>query len=247
MAEIVNIDQLPESVAKKIRPYLENMIELQGKNLVAAAVYGSAVTGDYSEKRSDINLILVCEDVDLSTLKKSLKLVAKGIRSRITAPLFFTRRYIETSADVFPIEFLEIKENHLVLYGEDIFAGITVDLKNLRHQCEEQIKGKLVRIRQAYLEVGLKKRGVEALLKRSLSSLMPVFRNVLRLKGEEPPRGKEEVLKGLTAAFGLDEGVFLTIWRDKQDDEKIGSESAEFYLEKYLNQLEVLAGAVDSI
>jgi predicted nucleotidyltransferase len=247
MAEIVNIDQLPESAAKKIRPYLENMIELLGDNLVTAAVYGSAVTGDYLEKRSDINLILICEDVDLSTLKKSLKLVAKGSRQRITAPLFFPRRYIETSADVFPIEFLEIKENHLVLYGEDILAGITVDLKNLRYQCEEQIKGKLVRIRQAYLEVGLKKKGVEALLKRSLSSLMPVFRNVLRLKDEDPPRGKEEVLKNLTAAFGLEEGVFLTIWKDKQDDEKIGSESAEFYLEKYLIQLEKLAGAVDSI
>ena len=247
MAEIVNIDQLPETAAKKIRPYLENMIELLGNNLITAAVYGSAVTGDYSEKRSDINLILVCEDVDLSTLKKSLKLVAKGSRERITAPLFFTRRYIETSADVFPIEFLEIKENHLVLYGEDILAGITVDLKNLRYQCEEQIKGKLVRIRQAYLEVGLKKKGVEALLKRSLSSLMPVFRNVLRLKGEAPPRSKSEILEKLADVFELDEGIFLTIWEDKQNDEKIGGEAAEVYLEKYLLQLDKLATAVDSI
>jgi predicted nucleotidyltransferase len=247
MAEIVNIGQLPESAAKKIRPYLENMIELLGNNLITAAVYGSAVTGDYSEKRSDINLILVCEDVDLSTLKKSLKLVAKGIRERITAPLFFTRRYIETSADVFPIEFLEIKENHLVLYGEDILSGIRVDLKNLRYQCEEQIKGKLVRIRQAYLEVGLKKKGVEALLKRSLSSLLPVFRNVLRLKGEDPPRGKEEVLAKLALVFSLEAEVFITIWQDRQNDEKIGGEDAEIYLERYLTQLEKLAAAVDSI
>ncbi len=247
MVELKNVDQLPESAAKKVRPYLENMIGLLGSNLVTAAVYGSAVTGDYSEKSSDINLILVCEDVDLSTLKKSLKLVAKGSRERITAPLFFTRRYIETSADVFPIEFLEIKENHLVLYGEDILSGIRVDLKNLRHQCEEQIKGKLVRIRQAYLEVGLKKKGVEALLKRSLSSLLPVFRNVLRLKGEDPPRRKEEVLAKLALVFSLEAEVFITIWQDRQNDEKIGGEDAEIYLERYLTQLEKLAAAVDSI
>ena len=247
MTEIRNIDQLPESVGLKIRPYLEEMIELLGHNLITAAVYGSAVTGDYLEKSSDINLLLVCEDVDLGTMKKSLKLIAKGIRKRIAAPLFFTRRYIETSADVFPIEFLEIRENHLILYGEDVLTGITVDLKNLRYQCEEQIKGKLVRIRQAYLEVGLKKKGVESLLKRSLSSLMPVFRNVIRLKSESPPPGKYEVLKRLAVLFSLDEEVFLTIWRDKQNDEKIGGEDAEIYLEKYLIQIEKLAAAVDSI
>ncbi len=247
MVELKNIDKLPESAAKKIRPYLENMIELLGNNLITAAVYGSAVTGDYSEKRSDINLILVCEDVDLSTLKKSLKLVAKGIRERIAAPLFFTRRYIETSADVFPIEFLEIKENHLVLYGEDILAGIIVDLKNLRHQCEEQIKGKLVRIRQAYLEVGLKKKGVEALLKRSLSSLMPVFKSVIRLRGESPPRRKEDILSKLAEVFSLDAEVFLTIWNDKRNDEIIGGEEPESYLNRYLLQLEALAEAVDKV
>jgi len=180
-------------------------------------------------------------------LKKCLNLIARGIKKRITAPLFFTRLYIETSSDVFPIEFLEIKDNHLVLSGEDLLTEIRVDLKNLRHQCEEQIKGKLVRIRQAYLEVGLKKKGVEALLKRSLSTMIPVFRNVLRLKGEDPPRGKEKVLERLTEVFGLEEGIFLAIWKDNQDNEKIGGEAAEGYLDKYLIQLEKLATAVDSI
>jgi len=245
MAEIINIDQLPESVGLKVRPYLEEMIELLGNNLITAAVYGSAVTGNYLEKSSDINLLLVCEDVDLGTLKKSLKLISKGIRKRIAAPLFFTRRYIETSADVFPIEFLEIKENHRVLYGEDILSGIRVDLKNLRYQCEEQIKGKLVRIRQAYLEVGLKKKGVEALLKRSLSSLMPVFRNVIRLRDEVPPRRKEDILRKLSEVFSLETEVFLTIWNDRCNDEKIGGEAAEIYLNRYLCQLEALAEAVD--
>lgn len=247
MSALINLDKLPEPVTRKICPYLEKMIVLQGDNLVSVVVYGSAVGDDYSEKSSDINLLLICETVDLPTLKKCLKLVREGIRGRIAAPLFLTRRYIETSADVFPIEFLEIKENHLVLSGDDLFSEITIDRKNLRHQCEEQIKGKLVRIRQAYLEVGLKKSGVEALLKRSLSSLQPVFRNVLRLRGEEPPLGKEDVLKKLAGVFGLEEEVLLTVLRDKQNDEKIGGESAEVYLNRYLLQLEKLARAVDQI
>ncbi|MEA1926840.1 MAG: hypothetical protein U9N73_01430 [Candidatus Auribacterota bacterium] len=247
MDEIINIDQLPESVGLKIRPYLEEMIDLLGNNLITAAVYGSAVTGDYSEKSSDINIILVCENVGLPTLKECLKLVSKGIRKRIVAPLFFTRSYIENSVDVFPIEFLNIKENHLLLYGEDILSGITVDLKNLRHQCEEQIKGKLVRIRQAYLEVGLKRKGIEALLKESLSSLIPVFAGLLRLRGIDSPREKEKVFSRLGEEFKLDSQIFITIFRDKKNDEKIGGVEVEIFFGRYLDQLEKLSRVVDGL
>ncbi len=247
MKELLNLDKLPEAVARKVRPYLEKMIEIQKENLLSAAVYGSASGEEYSEKSSDINLLLICESVDLPVLKKSLRLIREGIRDRIPAPLFLTRFYIETSSDVFPVEFLEMKENHRLLYGEDFLSGIEVNIKNLRHQCEEQVKGKLVRIRQAYLEIGLEKGGVESLLKRSLSSLMPIFRNVLRLRGEEPPRRKEEILKKVAASFDLEEGVFLAIRQDRRDDEKIEGEDVEVYLEKYLIQLVKLARAIDAI
>ncbi|MDP8214154.1 MAG: hypothetical protein RAO92_03355 [Candidatus Euphemobacter frigidus] len=247
MTELKNLEQTPEPVARKLRPYMEKMIELQGDNLISAMIYGSATGEDYSKKSSDINLLMICREVNLPDLQKCLKLVHKGMREGISAPLFLTRRYIETSADVFPVEFLEIQDNNVVLYGEDLLSGITIDLKNLRHQCEEQIKGKLVRIRQAYLEVGLKGAGVEALLKRSLSSLMPVFKNILRLRGESPPGKKEEILKKLAGVFDIEEDLFLKILRDKRDDEKIGGEEAVVYLNRYLLQLEKLADAVDRI
>ena len=167
MPKFVNLEKLPEKAGAVLRPYLEKLVELLGDNLITAAVYGSAASGDFSPKSSDFNLLLICRKVDLPTLKKCLKLVAKGRKDRITAPLFLTREHLDTSADVFPMEFLEFKENHLLLYGEDLLPGLQVDLKNLRYQCEEQIKGKLIRIRQTYLEVGLRGKGIEALLKES--------------------------------------------------------------------------------
>ncbi|MDP8236661.1 MAG: hypothetical protein P9M08_09775 [Candidatus Erginobacter occultus] len=247
MTEIANLETLPAAVADKVKPYLEKMIEIQGDNLLSAAVYGSAAGEDFSEKISDINILLVCREVDLPALKKSLDLVARGNRSRIPAPLFLTPRYLKTSADVFPVEFFEIKDHCRVLYGEDFISGLKIDRKNLRHQCEEQVKGKLVRIREAYLETAGKKGGLDRILKESLASLMPVFRNLPRLQGKEPAGSKEEVLNSLAREFGLEAEVFLSIWRDRQDDEKIGGENAEIYLERYLRQLEKLAAAVDEL
>jgi len=245
MTNLINLERLPEKAAAVLRPYLEGLVELLGDNLITAAAYGSAASGDFSPRTSDLNLILVCRRVDLPALKKCLKLVEQGRKKRITAPLFLTREHLETSADVFPMEFLEFKENHLLLYGEDLLSGLRVDLKNLRYQCEEQIKGKLIRIRQAYLEVGLRGKGIEALLKESLSGLMPVFKNILRLKGLKPPVRKEDILNQLEREFGLDENILLAIWKDKRDDEKIGGEKAEDYLGRYLGELEKLARAAD--
>ena len=108
MAKFLNLEKLPEKVIPVLRSYLKKMIEIQGNNLIAASVYGSAASGDFSPKSSDLNLLLICEKVDLPDLKKSLKLVDKGIRKRITAPLFLTREYLKTSADVFPIEFSDM-------------------------------------------------------------------------------------------------------------------------------------------
>ncbi len=191
--------------------------------------------------------MVILERLGLSELQKSLKLVSKGINKKITAPLFLTRKHMQTSTDVFPIEFLEMKERHLLLYGEDLLSSLEIDPANLRLFCEEQIRGKLIRIRQAYLEIGLKRKGIEALLKESLSALTPVFRNLLRLKGKTPPLERAQIYRQLAEEFALDSDVFLAILRDTENDEKIGAQDVEVFLERYIAQIQKLAFAVDQL
>ncbi len=247
MAELFNLERLPDEVKKKVVPYLQNLFEVHNENIISVFVYGSAAGKDFVPKRSDINLLIVFRQLQFDDLKKSLKIVSKGIEKKITAPLFLTRRHIETSADVFPVEFMELKENHILLYGEDIWESLKIDKANIRLQCEEQIKGKLIRLRQAYLEVGLKRKGIEALIKESLYALLPIFRNMLRLKGKTPPVGKEDILISLCAEFDLDADIFLAILKDKRDDEKIGSQEIEPAFERYLGEIHKLALAVDKL
>ncbi len=125
---------------------------------------------------------------------------------------------------------------HIVIQGEHV-----------RLFCEQQVKGKLIRIRQAYLEVGLKRRGVEALLKESLGSLFPVFRALVRLKGMPVPADKAEVLKMLQGAFDVDLSALAEIWNDKRNDERIAGKDVRDVFAKYIQQLEALAQAVDRL
>ena len=247
MSNYKNLDRLVPGVSKKIEPYLNELVNLHGDSIRSIVVYGSGATKDFSLKTSDINLLVIFDKVNFDVLKKSLKLVNQGIKKKIMAPLFLSDDYMQASCDVFPIEFLDFKENHVLVYGEDLLASLTIDSKNLQLQCEEQIKGKLIRLQQAYLEVGLSRKGIEALLKESLKALLPVFRNLLRLKGKPAPISKESILKDLALEFGIRGDIFLEVLRDQQADEKIRGKAAVVFIEGYLDEMRKLAEMVDKL
>lgn len=215
--ENLKLDAVRPDVRKIIEPYLKKLLSIHSDNIVSILLYGSAAGESYVPKRSDINLMVVFKGLGLSELDSSLKLVNAGIHKKITAPLFLSLEHIETSKDTFPIEFLEIKENHILLYGKDLFSSMQIDQSNLRLFCEREIKGKLIRLREAYLEIGLKKKGVEVLTKKSLNSLMPIFRVLVKLKAKEPSRNKEKLIAELASLYNLDKDVFIAILKNKVD------------------------------
>ena len=247
MNKLVNTENLPQQVRKVVEPYSINMLKLHGDNIKSIFVYGSSTGKDFVPGKSNINLLLVFNELNLSHLKSSLKIVAKGRKQGIIAPLFITENHIRTSLDAFPIEFLEMKENHVTVYGEDILKPLEIAKSNIRLQCEQQLKGKLIRLRQAYLEIGLTRKGVENLLIESLTSLIPTFRNMLRLKGKEVPLEKEKIINNISSAFNVDGETFLSVLKDKRGDEKIAGVEAEEFLGRYLGEIQKLATAIDEL
>ncbi|HAZ10557.1 MAG: hypothetical protein A2047_02390 [Omnitrophica bacterium GWA2_41_15] len=236
--ESLKLDGLRPELKVIIRSYLIRLLDIHKENIVSVVMYGSATGKYFMIKKSDINLAVIFKDLRFQQLKSSLSAINSGIPKRITAPLFLSLSHIETSKDTFPIEFIEIKENNILVYGEDVFSGLNIDEANLKLFCKREIEGKLIRIRQAYLEIGLKKKGVEALMKESLNSLIPVFRALLRQKPQKPPVDKEQILIEFCNHYGLAKDVFIAILRDRMNDEKIKGEDTEVFFEKYLREIE---------
>lgn len=247
MVEFRNTEGLPQRVQKVFIPFIQKLINLHEDRIVSVFLYGSATGKDFVERDSDINSVVVVRNIDLGMLEKSLKLVASVQTKRIVAPLILTGEHIRSSQDVFPIEFSDMKENYTVVYGEDVLKGLVIEQEHTRLFCEQQIKGKLIRIRQSYLEVGMRKSGIEQLLKVSLGSLVPVFRALLRLKGAEVPNDKGRVFEDLGKAFGVKTDVMSEIWKDQSDDERVGGRDVREALGRYIDQLEKLAEAVDRL
>ena len=195
--------KLSSVLKKNIYTFIEGLKQVYGDGLVSVVLYGSAAAGEFIENHSNVNILIVLHTTDLSTLELSRKLVHKCLASRIE-PLFLSREFLLNSGDVFPIEFLDMKENHDCLYGEDILKDINVDLANLRFQCEQELKSKIILLKQQYLKINPQDRtSLGLLLSKNVTSAMHIFRNLIRLKGQPPSYIREEILKEMFDAMQI--------------------------------------------
>ncbi len=240
----MNLTGLHSEVVRTVSNFSEKLKDIHKENLRSVVIYGSAIGEDFIVGKSNINIIVVLKNIEFSDLKKSLKVVNEGRKKGIVVPLFFTEEYIRSSTDVFPIEFLEIKQNYRVVYGEDLFRQLPVNPKNTRLQCEQQIKGGLIRLRQVYLEIGMKEKEIRNLLISSFTSLIPIFKYILKLNDSNFETNKREIIiEKLNKEFNVSKEVFLTVWKLKKG-EKV-QQDIETLFSQYTSELRKLSLIID--
>ncbi|MDX9702004.1 MAG: hypothetical protein RBU23_03060 [Candidatus Auribacterota bacterium] len=243
----INKNEIPPEHAGAITSFCESLIILHSKNLISVAVYGSAVTSNFVPKISNINIVCVFNELKMETMNNSLRVIKQAKKNNIVAPLFLTLDNIRSSLDTFPMEFLEIKENHRTVYGQKIFSQLDIPKENLRIQCEQQLKSQLVRLRQMYLEHGNDKKAIKSALITSFNSTFAIFRSLLRLAGVPVPELNEEVILKVNNTYSFDGQVFSDLLKDKKKLDKVVWRECDDIFAEYLLQLEVLANRVDQM
>ena len=229
----------PEQLTAKLR-------DVCGPRLRSVVLYGSAVAGDYTEKRSDYNVLVVLDRLELPELKMVAGVTAGWIRAGNPAPLLFGRQQLARSADVFPIEIADIKSAHRVLFGDDVVADLPVRVENLRWQLEAELKEKLIALRERYLLTHGTPRRVTALLIDSLSALLALFRVALRLYQPDVPARKMDALAALARHVSFDTRPFETVSRLKEGARVRGLVPDDLFAD-YLRATEQIIDAVDQL
>ncbi len=221
---------------------------IYGEHLKSVVLYGSAASEDYSKKFSDFNVFCVLDDPTPAALSKSNSLIRKWVKKGNPPPHFFDPKHIETSLDVFPMEFMDIKDQHKVLLGKDPLEGISVDPKNLRHECESELKGKLLHLRAFYAENCNKPKLIAEIMIKSFPTFLAAFRGTLRLLGKKPPRDAKTTVELISAEVNINTEVFLQIIESRTGESLLprGDEALEMF-ERYLTELTVISDFVDRI
>ncbi len=214
--------------------------------LKSIILYGSAAAGDRVDKKSDYNILVVAEELGLETLDAFSKAASKWAQAGNPAPLMFTEKQLGQATDVFPIELLDIRECHTVLFGEDLVQALEIDTKNLRLEIEHELRGNLIKLRQSYLLTGGKPKAVANLMTQSLSTFLVLFRASLRLFETEIPQKKVEALEKLARHLDFDAAVFETVQELKEGRKKAKDIPVRDCFDTYLKTIVCVIDAVDA-
>jgi len=232
--------EIPETVRETLRPYLAQVQKLFGDALEAVILYGSAAGGEYLPGKSNINLLVLLAKQDTELLKQYAALHKRWQKEQIVVPLFLTQAELRSSLELFPLEYLEIQEQHVLLAGRDPFPELRIDLKNLRIQCEQELRGNLLRLRQRFVEGGASTEAITILLPLSFTALMPCLRGLLRAKERPVERSADGVLQAVEKEFGIDAAAFHDALQLKRGIISPGPAEAPRLFDRYSAALQTL-------
>jgi hypothetical protein len=229
------------------RRWLQPVREALGPEFLAAYLTGSVLTAAFDPKRSRVNLLVVARTFDLQLLDAVARALPEANRAPHFEPLFLSRRQVEKSLDVFPIEWIEIQERHLLLAGEDLVATLDVPRSNFRLQLEHELRSKHIQLRQSLLAWSKKPAVLESVLRGSASSFATLFRSLLRLRGEEPPAAAGRVFERVAEVFQLDSAALSAphLLRHSAGDVKRSEIPARY--RSFLFEIDRLINAIDEL
>jgi hypothetical protein len=215
-------------------------------DLLCLALYGSAAGDDWVEGQSDLNVAIVVPRVTFAVLEALEPIVGRWRRKGLAPPAVMDREYLARARDIFPMEIDDIRRQHRLLAGRDIFADVTLDAGAIRRECEGEVRGKLLRLRALFLESAGRPEALEALMRESVKSFLVVLRHWLALLGEDGAHDYRAVLR--TAEETL--GPLPTLGRvldHREGQASLDPAEIRDVFADYLGEVERIVAAVDRL
>lgn len=202
---------------------IDEIKKIFGDNLVTLAEYNN---GD------ETRCLAVCNNLDFKTLTDLKKIDI--------VPMVLTRDEIKSAARVFPVELLNIKRHHKLLYGEDILKDIDISKENLRRQLEFEFRSKLIHLRQSYI----KSEGddLEDIILSAVPTLAPIIGAIMYIKGMEI-KYNPDLIKIM---IGIDTRVVMDIHKIRIGKAKFKGDK-NIYIERLINVLTQAGNIVDKM
>jgi predicted nucleotidyltransferase len=232
-------------IDNKLDEFVQKLKAAAGGNLKAVILYGSAATGEFHAKHSDLNLLCVVERAGAAQLEALHSPLEWWIRRGQRPPLVFTLEELIRSADVFTIELLDMKSRHRILFGENVLAGIDVPLRYHSVQVERELRTDWLRLRQAILAAPKKPKVYLELMLSSFSAFAALFRHALIALGEAPAETKREAIDRIAQFAVADPAGFQTILGLREGKLREREIDADKTLNQYLAFVEAVTDKFD--
>lgn len=238
------LSHLPDKSRDTAAAFTDKIAKAFGEQLYSMILFGSAAGHDFIEGKSDINTMIILTSVRVADLEIIMEAGQKYARKGLAVPLVFEQGHVVSSLDTFPIEFSDMKQRHVLLYGEDPLEQATIEKRNLRYQCERELKSILVNLRRGFLRTEAKRENIENLLEDSLSSVLAACRGMIWMADKIPHDDASELLGDIRSIYKCDTTAIDRVWRLRKGQSG-ATAMLEALFEDYIVNIADLAAVVD--
>jgi hypothetical protein len=232
------IATVPSATASTL---VHDLRSIFAERLRAVVAYGAQLDGHDDAPLTSLALV---STLMIDDLESCAALSGRWSRSRINTPLILPEEEFRRSLDAFPLEYGEIIRAHVVVFGEDPFAGATILREDLRRASETQVKSHLVHLRESFIETRGNPRAIGELVRSAAPAFAALLRNVARLMDVKVSDRVQATREGARLA-GIESGVVSEVLTLERPSAVPMSDHARFF-PAYLAAVEQLARAVDS-
>jgi predicted nucleotidyltransferase len=230
---------------KELAEFVQKLKDAAGGNLKSVILYGSSVAGEFQSKHSHLDVLCIVERADVSHVDALQPVVESWIRKGNPEPRVFTAEELRRSADVFAIELLDMKDRHRVLFGEDVFAGLSVPLRYHKLQVERELRTNSLRLRQTLLVAPKKAKARLGIMVSSVSSFVALFRHALIALGESPAANKREAVDRIARIAGCSPSGFHAVLDFREGKRKEEQIDVAGTIQSYVELVEKTTNEVD--
>ncbi len=221
-----------------------------GPALRAVVLYGSAAGGEHHAEHSDYNVLIIVRELSIDSMRAASAAGRAWVDADNPPPLTLTEAEWRSSVDVFAIEHADIRDRHRILYadaGYDPLHGIVVAPHDLRFQLEYEAMATLLRLRRHILGSSDDTADRVKLLAASASSVLVLFRTLLRHAGEAPPSDNEALCREAAKRAGFDAAPFVAVVAHRRGVTKLSGARVNEVLAGYHLGLQRVVAYVDAL
>jgi len=110
-----NLITHPE-LKNQVDSFVHLLKQQSGENLLSIVLYGGYAKKDFTYGKSNVNMLMVFENVDMKVLDTISFTIQKAIADFRLSPFILTSSEIEPSSDVFAVKLFDIQNHHKLLF-----------------------------------------------------------------------------------------------------------------------------------
>jgi len=166
-------------------------------------LHADVLKDNFTEGVTPLELLIIPSEADINTLEKIHTPIQNAMQAFNLLPVVVSYEELLLSADAFPVKYLEIKNNYIILTGEDLIKELYIPPANIILHCEQELRKFSLKLRNDFISMYPDEFNLYNALIKYMPELISTIRLFVEFKSGRKFSKISEVLAYLKEQFGI--------------------------------------------